>query len=376
LRRLGAEVIRSRATSRPRRVAARLALLLAGTLVALVIGEIAVRSFGLQAYEYPKVFDANGHEKSDLKSLYRIFKAEEGGKPMLSALPTGCVFYGWYDRPRWSYFDAEGRVEYRLNSLGFRDREFPVARPPGELRVLALGDSFTLGIGVREQDCWAKVLERGLAATRSGPVHVVNGGFSHGYDVRMYAWAFPNHGLQLDPDAVLIGLCLNDVSDSIPLVVARPDPPPILGGRLQLLAVAQRALARLEPEPHWQSPFEGTGPDENREWIACRDGLKAIRETSSQHGIRLVVVIFPMLTHLRSGYPFLEIHKLVGGFCSAHGIECVDLLDSFLGRDERDLWVHPTDQHPNDVGHRLIADALLAYFAKHPLAPREARQVR
>jgi len=47
-------------------------------------------------------------------------------------------------------------VECNVNNFGFRDREL-VARHPGELRIGLLGDSFTAGIGVREEERFASV---------------------------------------------------------------------------------------------------------------------------------------------------------------------------------------------------------------------------
>jgi len=47
-------------------------------------------------------------------------------------------------------------VECKVNNFGFRDREL-VARSPGELRIGLLGDSFTAGIGVREEERFASV---------------------------------------------------------------------------------------------------------------------------------------------------------------------------------------------------------------------------
>ena len=51
-------------------------------------------------------------------------------------------------------------------------------------------------------------------------------------------------------------------------------------------------------------------------------------------------------------------------FCEAEGIEYVDLLSQFRGRNEEALWVHPTDQHPNHIGHQLMAEGIYEHFHK------------
>ena len=42
-------------------------------------------------------------------------------------------------------------------------------------------------------------------------------------------------------------------------------------------------------------------------------------------------------------------------FCETERIEVVDLLPAFRGRHDRDLWVHPSDRHPNPAGHAIAA---------------------
>jgi hypothetical protein len=59
------------------------------------------------------------------------------------------------------------------NSHGFRDDEFPLPRPEGQQRILALGNSTTWGTGVDQHDVYPNQLERAL-----GPDHfqVINAG--------------------------------------------------------------------------------------------------------------------------------------------------------------------------------------------------------
>ena len=52
-------------------------------------------------------------------------------------------------------------VDFRTNSDGFRDREYPVAKT-GKYRIIFLGDSLTLGWGVRQEKTFANILEEYL----------------------------------------------------------------------------------------------------------------------------------------------------------------------------------------------------------------------
>jgi len=54
-------------------------------------------------------------------------------------------------------------IEYRYNSRGFRDQEWPNTAQELQSAVWCLGDSFTVGIGVPVEHTWAQCLERQLA---------------------------------------------------------------------------------------------------------------------------------------------------------------------------------------------------------------------
>jgi len=48
----------------------------------------------------------------------------------------------------------------QTNSFGLRSPEVPVPKPRGTFRILLLGDSFTFGLRVAEQDVYARRLEQ------------------------------------------------------------------------------------------------------------------------------------------------------------------------------------------------------------------------
>lgn len=110
---------------------------------------------------------------------------------------------------------AEYRLQYFINSLGFRDYEFTPEKPAGVLRVAAVGDSITFGTGVELEQTFAKVLERRLNARPelSGrKVEVLNlgvGAASAGQNllrIRRDALAF-------DADLVLYAYYANDAME-------------------------------------------------------------------------------------------------------------------------------------------------------------------
>ncbi len=52
------------------------------------------------------------------------------------------------------------------------------------------------------------------------------------------------------------------------------------------------------------------------------------------------------------------IHSLIRKTCEELNIPVVDLLDSFRGHKAAELWVHPSDHHPNEVAHEIAAKSI------------------
>ena len=72
---------------------------------------------------------------------------------------------------------AEFSMVIDTNSLGLRDVEFPRTKPPGTVRIIGLGDSFTFGAGVNLDQTYLKVLERRLnQQERNETIQVINAG--------------------------------------------------------------------------------------------------------------------------------------------------------------------------------------------------------
>lgn len=91
------------------------------------------------------------------------------------------------------------------NSFGLRERELPLRKAPGEIRVLCVGDSWTFGSGVRQEQAWPRRLEFDLQ-NRMGMrrVTVINAG-QGGMGYLQGYLMITQIGLAYDPDIVVTG---------------------------------------------------------------------------------------------------------------------------------------------------------------------------
>jgi hypothetical protein len=101
-------------------------------------------------------------------------------------------------------------VPVAINSLGLRDREYSLKKPPGSVRVLMLGDSLTFGWGVKVENTPTKILEEMLNRDGSGRTYeIINSGVGN-YNTRMEVAYFLDRGHLLKPDVVVLNYFIND----------------------------------------------------------------------------------------------------------------------------------------------------------------------
>jgi len=243
--------------------------------------------------------------------------------------------------------EASGSVDVRINSRGYRGREYPWDRPAG-FRILGLGDSFAFGFGVEEDDTYLARLERALA---SGHVEVINAGLA-GMGPDNEAALLAADGGALRPDLVLLGLFVgNDLADALtgpmrtrlredgpfvpddvlerwyrPLrpgvLLARPLPHPstarsttlpvpfktflrrhshayrFLSGRLGRWRLAARGAPAAAPADftvfHTEAfCLQAYPPELDEAWARARSALTAVQSWCGAHGAKLAVVVIP-----------------------------------------------------------------------------------
>ena len=127
----------------------------------------------------------------------------------------------------------EYRTEIRTNALGIRGPEVN-PKPPGEIRILTIGDSFTLGIQVAEEETAGSRLASQLSNTWGRTVTAWNAGVD-GYGTDQATNLARQLALEVDADILLLRFYMgNDLRDN--QLWAHPDqaaPPMELEGGLQ-----------------------------------------------------------------------------------------------------------------------------------------------
>jgi lysophospholipase L1-like esterase len=100
--------------------------------------------------------------------------------------------------------------EISLNSSGFRDREFPKTKPSSVFRILCLGDSWTFGANVGQQDAYPQRLQALLSQEfpKAG-FEVFNLGVL-GYSSFQGLELLRRKVVELAPDLVVIAFAMND----------------------------------------------------------------------------------------------------------------------------------------------------------------------
>ena len=114
---------------------------------------------------------------------------------------------------RWSIPKTEFTIEVSTNSDGLVGADTPVAKTPHEFRVVAIGDSFTEGVGAEASASYPAVLRRLLSAAPGPTTYtVMNAGIS-GSDPVYEIELLRRKLLPYDPDLVLLVMNNSDVDD-------------------------------------------------------------------------------------------------------------------------------------------------------------------
>lgn len=293
------------------------------------------------------------------------------------------------------YETSDSSTSISVNSEGLRDHEYPKGKaPPDTFRILAVGDSFTFGLGVDIEESYPKVLE---AMLNRSPLNryvrkyeVVNAGVD-GYGPEQEYLYLKELLNRYRPDLVIVGLYSNDVNDvmsGIPLALTKSE----LKNRFYFLSYLSslRILVKrlfIDKRDIKKDLFEiyqdQHPPAFEKALKLTEEYLVRIRDTSGSMGAKTVIIIIPSCFEVdRSEWEKRGLGSLYSNdFFNRHmtkfsdtfrefgettHIATLPLLPVLRKSETRPLYL-TRDSHWNRKGHRLAAKAIYNYLKKEVL---------
>jgi len=89
--------------------------------------------------------------------------------------------------------------------------------------------------------------------------------------------------------------------------------------------------------------------------------LLRMQKACQDHGAGLAVILLANVGHipLERGLPVIQ---LMEQFCLDQQIPCLNTYPAFVGLEQKLLWVHPLDCHPNAHACRILAEEIRGYI--------------
>jgi lysophospholipase L1-like esterase len=248
---------------------------------------------------------------------------------------------GW---PPWEDFNADG----------MRDRTHAVEKPEGVTRIVFLGDSVTLGDGIKPSQAYPQVLEGRLEA-EGRPVEVFNVAL-FGWSTRQERLAYRRIARRYRPDVVVLAVCLNDIPE-LQNNLSRPDARlAALHERSALVRAVLRAKSREIASV--EELFTGRDSAKVRQAMArFADEVRALREDVRADGAAFRLMVFPFRFQVRPGAPPPTVQQEIAAFAAREQVPCLDLLPALAPLGDRAFVDY---DHLTPAGARHVADEIAA----------------
>ena len=309
------------------------------------------------------------------------------GAPVVREGSGGFTFFTHHPRLGWDLVPGardrlktpEMDVEIRITEQGLRSHRLLSPTPdPGVRRIVVIGDSFSFGHGVEVEEAWPARLEGLLGKKLSVPVEVANLSVT-GYGTDQQLLRFEDRGIDLKPDAVILGLFVGNIfRNAREVQIGYPKPRFRLEkGTLRLtnVPVPPRATAPGGPSRLWnlaaslgRTAGEHLGYGEA--WSVTGAILDRLRHKCEDIGAEFSVAVIPKDQVVYGQGWRQRIHQrtqeATGRLLRSHDLPYLDLTDALRHAAENgsasDRLYFPVDGHWTSEGHRIAAESLAQWW--------------
>jgi len=251
-----------------------------------------------------------------------------------------------------------------VNRWGMRDRSRSVEKPAGTYRIALLGSSVVMGYGVGNDETFARRLEQQLNERRALPgqtIEVLNFGMGQHFALQRRA-QLEHKALAFSPDLVIYFAhqdeyytCAEGLAPAIRDGIELEDPGlEALLTSLQVHTGQPEGLIALALNQHFEDIAKCT--------------YRRLNELCEARGAALLWVYLAV----PGKRPLPYEPRLPLQWARDCGLETLDLNEWWQPREPSDVVVGPADtDHPNALGHQLLAQALAELLQQRGL-PRSS----
>lgn len=299
---------------------------------------------------------------------------------------------GWFHQKNKSGFLSKDSLKIPLhtNSLGLRgQKEYPVSKKADSIRVYAIGDSFTFGFGVEDNESFPAQLQQ-----IKPKLEVFNLGIP-GYGIDQMALLLEEFGFSYKPDIVLITIypedfwratrAFNDAGFGKPYFRIQVDGtlalqhipvpkdksfstvqfPEFLERSQVDKLLSKSAIVRLSKKAWglFLKKMNWIDPDSSDEWRLGQLILKRMIATIHENDSLPIIILAPPLRWITGTTE--PIRESLSRFCKREDIPFVDLTSVFkeVSQTESiDFYYIPNDHHWTAKGNTKVAETILPYI--------------
>jgi hypothetical protein len=256
-----------------------------------------------------------------------------------------------------------------INSLGLRDREYPLVPGPNTFRIALVGSSNDMGWGVNDNETYENLVEDRLnheIGLQTGKKFEILNFSVHAYRPTQKLATIEQRVFAARPNIILYAASTEEFNFMFKSVRSLADRQ--LLEQFPFIADAiERANINAKRLPNEVVLQMKLGPFAEE---SLRALLERFRDGALSRGIHPVLLILelPRDNRLRG-----EVFDRLVDLGEATNLTTLDLQGAFAAvRDRRSLWVLPWDDHINAEGHRLLADRLYSLLLSEALVPSNA----
>ena len=372
-----------------KQIVQRFALVVGGIFIALALCE------GLIWLAPQKLLPARLQEVTKRLALYRSSEGMfVGDSELLFKIRPN--YDAIVDHP-----DYHVQVTTRLNLDGVGFRGGILGGPPW---AVAVGDSFTFGVGVEHEATWAARLARALGR------EVINLGIP-AQGPPQYTRVLKRYGLQMRPKVAFYGFYFNDLDATNRFYRMKRNLLP-LGRYLRQYSALYNLVTESRASRAAAQPVRGAVPSPSgaatapnrpaaeavndagelknilqrqkrnfeQRWRLTVKELDDALKASQDAGVELIMLYMPSRWEIRwesikaqerlaDSLDIDRRRRALGEYCEARKIACIDLTTALMqeARQGKELYF-PSDGHWNKEGNRIVAEALKNYLTEKGLS--------